>query len=521
MLRRLPSLAPFAPISAALATIQQLVEGALARLSGRTMLAGRIYRGVLERVEGPDHGGLQETQRDTVQALLMNSLGMFEASMGLASSLDWADKVEAFPMFRVQAFGIRFMHELWQGRVLESGRLSKRLDILRIESGTRQVLEHAQLLGEVTAYAAMEDMTRLRRVVDQLSVIADEHPGWRPVHAFGVAAHERLRGELAGAESQLRETLKTVHAGDHQIWPQLAGLHVTVLADLGRLDEAVAAGTLHAANAAKASLEFNELYVRMPLAIAEAQLGLPRAAQHADAVVDRMRELSVTGVNLALAYETRARVAIDLRDQVAFDLFSTLCNDEIVDTANPALSARFQRLRRAAQANNLVTLPPQAQDPNAGALLDVRSTLVNCKSPEERAHAMLTHLANSSGATDGYLYRVGGATPQLVATIGGTKPSAALQSMVHDYIAAETQGEDATTADDTLEGRTDWSRLTDAVYRPVLLGHYLGEKFAITGLAVFAMTANQSFAYPRDAASELSRLWVELGDVTSYLVTRT
>jgi serine/threonine-protein kinase len=521
MIRRLPSLEPFAPISAALATIQQLVEGAHARLSGRIVLAGRIYRSVLERVEGPDHGGLQETQRGALQALLMNSLGMLEASMGLDSSLDWATKVEAFPMFRVQAVSIRFMHELWQGRVLEAGRLSKRLDILRIESGTRQVLEHAQLLGEVAAYAAMEDMTRLRRVVDQLSVIAAEHPGWRPVHAFGVAAYERLRGELAGAESQLRETLKTVHAGNHQIWPQLAGLHVAVLVDLGRFDEALAAGTLHATNAKKANLEFNEVYVRMPFAVAQAQLGLPEAVQTADEVVDQMRAFSVTGVNLALAYETRARVAIELQDQVAFDLFSTLCNDEIVDTANPALSARFQRLRRAAQAKSLVTLPPQAQGSNEFTLLDMRATLLSCKSPEERAHAMLTHLAKRSGATDGYLYRVGGATPQLVATIGGSKPSPGLQSIVQDYIAAETLGEDASTGDETMEGRTDWSRLTDAVYRPVLLGHYVGEKFAITGLAVFAMTADQAFAYPQEAASELSLLSVELGDVTSYLVTRT
>jgi hypothetical protein len=315
--------------------------------------------------------------------------------------------------------------------------------------------------------------------------------------------------------------LKTVHAGEHQIWPQLAGLHVAALVDLGRLDEAVSAGTLHAANAMKTGLEFNEVYVRMPLAVAQAQLGLPEAVESADAVVDRLRKLAVTGVNLALAYEARARVAIELRDQAAFDLYSTLCNDEIVDTANPALSARFQRLRRAAQAKSLVTLPPQAHDPTAVSVLDIRTTLLNCKSPEERAQAMLTHLGNQAGARDGYLYRVGGPAPQLIAMIGGTKPPPALQSMVADYIAAETQDDEASTGDESLEGRTDWTRLTDAVYRPVLLGHYVGEKFAITGLAVFAMAADQSFAYPRDAALELSRLSVELGDVTSYLVTRT
>jgi Protein kinase domain/AAA ATPase domain len=521
MLRNVPSLAPFAPVSASLATVQQLLEGARARLTGRTELAGRIYRAVLERLDGPDHGGLQETQRGALQALLMNSLGMFEASMGLESSLEWASKVEAFPMFRVQAFSIRFMHELWQGRVLEASRLSKKLDVLRIESGTRQVLEHAQLLGEVTAYAAMEDMTRLRRVVDQLAVIAAEHPGWRPVHAFGFAAYERLRGELAGAEAQLRETLQTIHAGDHQIWAQLAGLHVATLVDLGRLDEAVAAGTLHVTDARKAGLEFHEVYVQMPLAVAQAQLGFGEASANADAVVDRMRALSVTGVNLALAYETRARVAIDLHDQVAFDLFSTLCNDEIADTANPALSARSQRLRRAAQAKNLVTLPPQANESTGVALLDVRTMLVHCKSPEERAQAMLAHLAKQAGARDGYLYRVGGGVPQLIATIGGSKPPAAMQSIVQDYIAAETHDDEASTGDESVEGKTDWSRLTDAVYRPVLLGHYVGEKFAITGLAVFAMAADQAFAYPRDAAVELSRLSVEFGDVTSYLVTRT
>jgi hypothetical protein len=109
----------------------------------------------------------------------------------------------------------------------------------------------------------------------------------------------------------------------------------------------------------------------------------------------------------------------------------------------------------------------------------------------------------------------------LVAAVGRqSKPPESLNAMVRDYIAGES-GEGGTTTGEVTETthRTDWTVLGEALYRPVLLSHYVDEGFAITGLAVFAVGPEQQFSYPRDAAIQLSQLAADMGDVTSLVVS--
>ncbi|HKU39163.1 MAG TPA: hypothetical protein VJR89_13475, partial [Polyangiales bacterium] len=185
--------------------------------------------------------------------------------------------------------------------------------------------------------------------------------------------------------------------------------------------------------------------------------------------------------------------------------------------------ARYQRLRRAAQQKSLVTVPPRADgqvDTEAsGTRLKDRMTGLTDRS--QRARAALTLLSEQSGAQDGFLYHVSADGPVLVAAVGQhDKPPESLDVMVRDYIAGES-GESGSTTGETAETthRTDWTVLGDAFYRPVLLSHYMDEGFAITGIAVFAVSPGQQFAYPRDAAIQLSQLAADLGDVTSLIVS--
>jgi hypothetical protein len=111
--------------------------------------------------------------------------------------------------------------------------------------------------------------------------------------------------------------------------------------------------------------------------------------------------------------------------------------------------------------------------------------------------------------------------PVLVAAVGKHgKPPENLNALVREYLAGETGEAGATTGDITdTTHRTDWSVLGQVLYRPVLLSHYVDAGFAITGIAVFAVGPEQQFSYPRDAAIQLSQLAVDMGDVTSLVVS--
>ena len=240
-------------------------------------------------------------------------------------------------------------------------------------------------------------------------------------------------------------------------------------------------------------------------------------------MIRRFLELEVTGLNLGLAYEARARVALEQIDQVAYDEYSLRCSQEYMRAGNPALSARYQRLRRVAQQRSLVSVPPRADAPADTPPDNSRwkDRLVTCQSRAERARAALSVLAEQTGASEGFLYHVGAEGPVLVAAVGRhSKPPQGLNGMVRDYIAAESD-EDLATTPETAETthRTDWSMQTESLYRPVLLSHYVDEGFAITGLAVFAVSPEQHFAYPRDTAIQLSQLAADMGDVTSIVVS--
>ena len=518
----LPSLEPFVPLGPMIGVIHQTAEGARARLSGRVDRTREIYVGVIERTRVAENAGLGETHRRIVYMGVTGAMAMVEASMGLASSLDGARALETESHYRPNAVLVRMLHELFQGNVLEADRHRRRVEVLRLEAHARQAAENSHLVWQTIAFAAMEDLTRLKRVVEELENAPKESVGWQHVHAYARAEYQRVRGDLPAAELELSAQLAEIRAGDHQLWAYAAGALVQVLSELGRLDEAVSAGRRYLEQAEQAQLGFGDCFVRMPLAVAEARSGLPDAAQHADHVIRRFLELEVTGLNLGLACEARARVALEQADQAAYDAYSLRCSEEYMRAGNPALSARYQRLRRAAQQKSLVTVPPHADAPvdRQADPTRFKERLGTCQNRDERAQAALALLAEHTGVGDGFLYHVSAEGPVLVAAQGRlSKPPENLNAMVRDYLAGESGAGETTGETTETTHRTDWSSLGEALYRPVLLSHYVDEGFAITGIAVFSVGPEQAFAYPRDAAIQLSQLASDMGDVTSLVIS--
>jgi hypothetical protein len=220
-------------------------------------------------------------------------------------------------------------------------------------------------------------------------------------------------------------------------------------------------------------------------------------------------------VNLGLAYEARARVALAQLDRTAWDKYSAACEECFATAGNPALFAKTRRLKRDAQKKQLApTQTPMESVPHRGIAVTVlKSKLRACTGAEARAQLALKVLADQSGARAGLLYRVTEDGPVWVASIGKLEPSQALHAMAREYIEGETHGHEATTGSEIeTEVRTEWTSFGEASFRPVLLSHYVDAGYAITGLAVFSVAVDQPFTYPGETAANLSRLAVENGD---------
>jgi len=322
------------------------------------------------------------------------------------------------------------------------------------------------------------------------------------------------------AVALLEASLAELCAGDHQLWPNLAAAHVRSLAEAERTEEAAAAGASYLVQADGAQLGFNTNYILLPLCAAEAKLGLVEAVSHAERVIQAFECLGTTGLNLGLAYEARARVALEQGDRAAYQTYFARCEAVFSAGSNAALSAKCQKLKRDAQRKQIVPAAPQVDPAVQRAIAQTmfQSKLRSCRGPVERAELMLALLAERSGSTEGFLYRATESGPLWVATLGPHEPSKALEAMVHEYLAGELRGHQLTTGDNA-EVHTQWSAFGEALHRPVLLSHYGEHGYVITGLAVFSVSANEAFTYPTDIAALVSRMSMEAGDVTGLIVT--
>ena len=74
-----------------------------------------------------------------------------------------------------------------------------------------------------------------------------------------------------------------------------------------------------------------------------------RAVELADMLIQSWKSLGTVGLNLGLAYETRARVALAMKEQQDFATYARLCAEHYRAKRNPALAAKYARLIHEAE----------------------------------------------------------------------------------------------------------------------------------------------------------------------------
>jgi hypothetical protein len=313
--------------------------------------------------------------------------------------------------------------------------------------------------------------------------------------------------------------------GCHQIWAQVAGAHVRALFELGRLPEARKLGEQYLSIANRQQLGYVRNYLRMPLSLVLAGMGEHEiGAALAHAAIEDFQSLGSTGLNLVLAYETRARVAVRARDQRTFEKFAELCAQQISAGTARSLLACYERLMVEARRAGL-TVSAEVADAADVEMCSSVSTLVSsilesCTTRIDRARASLDLLVRTSGSSGGLLYTLGASGPMLAAQAGQLEPSPELETLIKDYLTSEMEREAETMqeseVDPSSEPTAAWTGPRGERLHPVLLCHTIDAGCAVTGIAV--LRPSGAFRNPGQLATELSRAAVGAGDAREVVL---
>jgi hypothetical protein len=352
----------------------------------------------------------------------------------------------------------------------------------------------------------------MKRVVDAVAPMAKIYPGWAAVLHYARGEYQRVRGDHAAALDELERALTTMRPGQHQLWAQAVGARVRTLLSLGRAEEARTCAEAALGDAEESALGYVQNYVRMPLALALATLARhAEAAEVAQRAIASFEALGTTGLNLAVAYETRARVAELAGDAAGVLQFSALAAAQVPSGGKSRFLNVERRFARAtARAGADLVTDSLSQGSQLSSLLQA------CRSSTERGLCGVEALVRQSGAAAGVLYTHDDEGLVCSARAGDFTPDAKLEALLQVYFEKEATDREETQSnpEPAAAARTacEWTGPEGRRCVPVLLSHADELGWALTGLAVLVIDPGVRFTYPSRVAAELSRSLARAGD---------
>jgi tetratricopeptide (TPR) repeat protein len=473
VLESLPSFGPLLGLSPALAIVELLLAASKQVVAGTGHRGIKLYRQVLERLEQPDRGGLDEAQYKRTRLGVEYAVGALEAGLGISIE-QRALVLESDRELRVNAWRVRMLMHLNQGNTEEARKCSRRAELLRLQEGLEERYAASTLAGELLGFALLGDMLGIKSMFDALSSLSAEHPGWRPIQLYAQGRYRQLQGDLSGALEAIVAALALVQPTRHAFYCYIAAIHVDLLEQLGLFEQARDRAREYVAIVDQAELTVTKSVVY----VAAAQV-LARAGEHAEALalieatMHACEQMGRSGFALGRLYEARARIAIHMQDKTSFDHFVERCVGEYIKAKNPMLGARLGALIEQAQGalGDASQPPPEVvkliEAPFAVSEHDsLHSRMMECVDHSDRGRCALTLLLQSTESTAGYLFAAGDLAVELLAALPDGVADAALVRWTQQYIAAElTSGDTATLTaaadDETASMRQANTRYTD------------------------------------------------------------
>ncbi len=534
LIASVPSIEPLVPLTPALGVVQKNVSSTAYLTAGLYEKALAGYRAILDRIAQPDRAGLEDAPYTYVRLSVIYVIGMVEASLGMASSLEAADAIEHDPAFQVNAFRIRMVYHLFQSEAKKAEAIKKQIELLQIQNSPIQFFEGTHLLSEVIAYGASDDLIKVKQTISGIEKMVESFDTWLPILRYAQGEYHRLRGDYPSALAILEQSLEQTAPGRHVVWRCLVVALIKTLYEMKRYSHAVERGRRLLMQAVDAELGIFCESIRVCLAQAEAAAGAyQQAIENSEAAIHAYRTFGTTGMYLGLAVEARARIAVLMRDQDAFQTNVALCGEHLKVGYNDALTAKYEKLiRQARQAGfrnlsdtvDAIDADSQSESPVSTLLTDL-TTL--CRTSRERVQNALRLLVEQSNAGGGFLYTVRKEGLVLAANYDDRVPPKGCDEMARQLLDSEINEKMETTT--TVHGprvdlepsddNTERSTSQKEQYRPVFLGHYGDDGYVITAVAVLVVNTARLRPFPHELVASISKFLLDSGDTEAVITS--
>ncbi len=531
ILRSLPGvLEPFAVLSPLLGAIWNNARATHASQTGALELAHELWTDVLAKLDAMTDGDMYLVS--AIANAVAFAIGNMEAQFGLAHASNWADRLDKDAAHRLSALQLRRIVRLEQGDWRSAERYRRQAEILALQLNVVPLFKSLLPVELVACFLAC-DLAGVRDVMERMRPIAAQHPGWIPNLLFAQACFHSVRGDF---EAAVRDSEACIarsafdsngHSPNGVAWFAGQQCLTESLLSLERPEEA-------RASAQRALSTWNAYYTGSPpadlvrvLALAEAKLGTPGAAERVEALIASQVRIGVSGLVLGLSYEARARIAIWQRDAAAFDRFAELTAREYRYGNDSPLGARYDRLLNEAGRHGLSARHALSDfaggDDRTIVTGDLRGTvsrsLSQGRDPQERAKTALQLICASRQARAGHLFLMSEEGWALRASEGAAAP-ASLLSEVRAFTArrqAEADAMDDMATGELLETSTPRTTIELGVepFELLLLSCVIDGQRNIAGVAAIAANDNEADpAHQNELLHALAAQLLEAGDVT-------
>jgi hypothetical protein len=410
LLESIPSLEPLFPLSPTLPIIMHILEGAKEWVRGRLTQSRDIYEAVLARIAQPDRGGFDDAQHERVQVALNYTVGLLDAIHGVEACEERAKLLEKHRTLRVNAWRIRAIFQLALGDLVEANKCSRRAELLQAQEGLKERFVNSTTGMELVLRARLTDLLGVKGQLPTLSVLAAQHLGWRPVEFLGRSRYAEMQGDLETALELARAGFELAPAGRHPFHGSLAASQVSLLAELNRIDEAVAFSKQFLRTARECGVDNPEAAWRIALVYARAGL-CDEAIQVLTPHLEAAERAGSRGAAIGTLYEARAQIAIAASDVQTFEAYAARCVHEYARSNNPALNLQAARLldlgrERGLRLSEQASVMRQSiEPPRPQSEFDtLHSRIAECVDAADRGRCALTLLLQHTTSNLGYLY---------------------------------------------------------------------------------------------------------------------
>lgn len=345
----LPSLESLTGLSPELDATAEIVAGAREALRGRALQAVAAYERALGHLEERSASAPVEELRGLLRMNARQQLGLLHATLGSREAEQHAQILEAQREFRVAAYRVRATMYVTRGCIAEARKWQRRYELLQLQHAAHSTDVAGDAGFELLAHAFAGDLPGIERGVAQVGALAERYPGWRPAYCLGECHRRWLTGDLAGAVEALGPALEPGLAGRHPHWGHAIAVHVVLLCELDRAQDAVARARAYERVCHRLQVGLGDRWLRQGLAYALGRTGNYAAATAlVEKLIEQLEGLGVGGLPLGSAYEIRAKIALYAGDRSAFEHAAQRCADAYFETGNPAMTGKVSQLAEEA-----------------------------------------------------------------------------------------------------------------------------------------------------------------------------